>query len=658
MGMKNSILILISVLLFFGANSAYSQQFTEQTGISLTGVYNSSVAWGDYDNDGDLDILLTGITGSSAYVSKIYRNNGDNSFTEQTGISLTGVGHCSVAWGDYDNDGDLDILLTGYSSSEWISKIYRNDGSDSFTEQTVISLPGVEGSVAWGDYDNDGDLDILLTGRSSNGYISKIYRNNGNNSFTEQTGINLTGVTWSSVAWGDYDNDGDLDILLTGDTGSGSISKIYRNNGNNSFTEQTGISLKGVYLSSVAWGDYDNDGDLDILLTGYGLVSKIYRNNGNNSFTEQTGISLTGVDHSSVAWGDYDNDGDLDILLTGDSGSSIYISKIYRNNGNNSFTEQTGISLTGVGRSSVWGDYDNDGDLDILLTGEFGGGVSKIYRNNNLTPNSVPTAPSGLTTSVTDSNATFSWNKSTDTETPQNGLTYNLYVSTTPGGCQVKSPMANSSSGYRRVVQLGNTNHCNSYTLKELPDGNYYWSVQAIDNAFAGSPWAAEGSFKIDTTPPTVPWNLTATPGNQQVSLRWNANTESNLHKYNIYRDTSSPAITLIDSVVDTPPDTVYIDTGLTNGQTYYYRITAVDDAGNESEFSDETYIAPVGLMGYFPFNGNANDESGNENHGQTSLVTLTEDRFGINNKAYLFNGVDSYIDIRGTDYPKSEIGL
>ena len=98
--------------------------------------------------------------------------------------------------------------------------------------------------------------------------ISKIYRNNGDNTFTEQTSIALTGVSISSVAWGDYDNDGDLDILLTGSTDSGNISKIYRNNGDNTFTEQTSIALTGVDNSSVAWGDYDNDGDLDILLTG------------------------------------------------------------------------------------------------------------------------------------------------------------------------------------------------------------------------------------------------------------------------------------------------------------------------------------------------------------------------------------------------------
>ena len=269
------------------------------------------------------------------------------------------------------------------------------------------------------------------------------------------------------------------------------------------FTEKTGISLTGVYVGSVAWGDYDNDGDLDILLTGYDSneneISKIYRNNGDNTFTEQTGISLTGVYDGSVAWGDYDNDGDLDILLTGSDNINYIstISKIYRNNGDNTFAEQTGISLTGVNFSSVaWGDYDNDGDLDILLTGRSGSGYfSKIYRNNNLTPNSAPTAPSGLSASTTGSDVTFSWNKSSDAETPQNGLSYNLYVGTSSHNGQVKSPMSDISSGFRRVVQIGNANQNNSWTFKNLPGGTYYWSVQAIDNSYEGSTFASEKTF-------------------------------------------------------------------------------------------------------------------------------------------------------------------
>ena len=142
--------------------------------------------------------------------------------------------------------------------------------------------------------------------------------------FTEQKSISLIGFYFGCAAWGDYDNDGDLDLLLTGyneDIGGGDFSKIYRNNGDNTFTEQTSISLTGVYSGSAAWGDYNNDGYMDILLTGYDqsttMISKIYRNNGNNTFTEQTSISLTGVTTGTGAWGDYDNDGDLDILLIG-----------------------------------------------------------------------------------------------------------------------------------------------------------------------------------------------------------------------------------------------------------------------------------------------------------------------------------------------------
>ncbi len=493
-------------LLFFLPIYLYTQQFTEQTAISLTGVSSSSVAWGDYDNDGFLDILLTGYDNSGG-VSKIYHNNGNNTFTEQTSISLTGVGGGSIVWGDYDNDGDIDILLTGYTNLNGCeSKIYRNNGNNTFIEQTAISLTGVSSSsVAWGDYDNDGDLDILLTGYTCSTYVSKIYRNNNEGTFTEQTSISLIGIGSSSVAWGDYNNDGYLDILLTGWASGTIVSKIYKNNGDGTFTQQTSISLTPVNSSSVAWGDYDNDSYLDILLTGWAsgskIFSKIYRNNGDGSFTEQTSISLTGVQSGSVAWGDYDNDGYLDIILTGDIDFSYSkVSKIYRNNGNGSFTEQTSISLTDVGNSSVaWGDYDNDGDLDILLTGKSSslGEVSKIYRNNNPTPNTLPTPPTNLSSNILGQEIIFNWNKSTDNETSQNGLRYNLVIGSSPNSVNILSPMSNRHNGYRRIISLGNTNHCNSWKIRGLGQGTYYWSVQAIDNTFAASSFSPEQSFSF-----------------------------------------------------------------------------------------------------------------------------------------------------------------
>ena len=130
-------------------------------------------------------------------------------------------------------------------------------------------LPNVEGAAAWGDYDNDGRLDILLAGWSSYyGYISVIYHNDGNGAFHD-IGAGLTGVWGSSAAWGDFNNDGRLDILLTGHdpVSHNDISRVYRNDGNGVFHDIL-AGLTGIHYGSAAWGDYDNDGRLDILLTG------------------------------------------------------------------------------------------------------------------------------------------------------------------------------------------------------------------------------------------------------------------------------------------------------------------------------------------------------------------------------------------------------
>jgi len=475
--------------------------FTEVTAANLPGVSDGDIQWGDYDNDGDLDLLLTGPISGVGPASRIYRNDGNDTFTELTIASLIGVSESSVAWGDYDNDGDLDILLTGrlLGSSSTVSLIYKNNGNGTFSDQNNISLPGVaDGSVAWGDYDNDGNLDFLLTGTEYNsGQIAKLYRNNGDGTFT--SGISLTGVNYSSAAWGDYDNDGDLDILITGNNGSGGITKIYKNLGNGIFEDQSSVGILPVEGSSAAWGDYDNDGNLDILICGTsagGRYTRIYRNVGDGTFTQAA--SLTGVSSGDAAWGDYDNDGDLDVILTGNT-STGEISRIYRNNGNGSFEYQSSIVLSGVSQSTVaFGDYDKDGDLDLILAGYAQGGsyVTKLYRNNAVTPNTLPVSPSNLQTSVQGDTVTFSWNKSTDNETPQDGLHYNLVVGTSPSLSDVVSPMSDTSTGFRRVVRLGNS-QTNSWTLNNLPNGTYYWSVQAIDNGFAGSLFSDERSFQI-----------------------------------------------------------------------------------------------------------------------------------------------------------------
>jgi predicted nucleotidyltransferase len=485
-----------------GNNTLYRESAFD----NLTGVIEGSVAWGDYDNDGYQDILLTGIDTSNNRISKIFRNT-SNGFEEAYAGSLTGVSYSSAEWGDYDNDGDLDIVLTGSKGIKPISKIYNNTGNG-FVEVYPGSLTGVyNGSVAWGDYDNDGDPDLLLTGYAHTGSISRIYQNTGTGFIEAYTG-SLQGVNNSSVAWGDYDNDGDLDILLTGYNNNIYYSKIYKNTGSG-FTEVYAGSLKGVSNGSVAWGDYDNDGDLDILLTGSYYIpatyetiynSKIYKNTG-TGFTEAYAGSLTGVNNSSVAWGDYDNDGDLDILLTGNN-SSGGVAKIYRNTGSG-FAEDNQINLAKVtGSSAAWGDYDNDGELEILLTGadENGQPVTKIYNSLGITANSAALPPENLSTSIAGPNVTFTWNKTTDTETAQNGLSYNLYVYDVSDSGFVKAPHSftknEENSGRRLIAQIGNIQYnAAGYTLKNLPAGKYRWSVQAVDAGLKGGLFAEEKSF-------------------------------------------------------------------------------------------------------------------------------------------------------------------
>ncbi|MDD5066705.1 MAG: FG-GAP-like repeat-containing protein, partial [bacterium] len=354
-------------------------------GIGLGSGGRCGIAWGDYDNDGDLDLAAAGDYGPSGIpgLSKIYRNNGGGSFTD-TGAGIINIAFCSVAWGDYDNDGDLDLVVAG-STGEATLKLYRNDMNARFTVKSRL-LSVNASSAAWGDYDKDGDLDLLISGAKVPGgqRTNIIYRNNNGN--LVNINANLMGVSYGSVAWGDYDNDGDLDLACCGmKTGSSGVTNIiYRNTGGR-FTNIL-AGLIGLSSSSCAWGDYDNDGDLDLAaagmkFNGVNRTNIIYRNDGNGVFVN-INAGLVKVYGCSVTWADYDNDADLDLVVAGNSLSGK-VTKIYRNNGGGNFSD-VGAGLIGVDKcSTAWGDYDNDGDLDLALAGESAGGnTTRIYRND------------------------------------------------------------------------------------------------------------------------------------------------------------------------------------------------------------------------------------------------------------------------------------
>jgi len=475
------------------SRAAAAVTFTD-IGAGLPGVAASSVAWGDFDNDGDLDLALTGQPASAGPMARVYRNDGGT--FQDIGAGLVGVYYSSVAWGDYDGDGDVDLLVTGFASGGMSpASIYRNNGGAGFTD-IGANLAGVwTGSVAWGDYDNDGDLDALIVGQMGVGSnAAMLYRNDGAVAFTS-VGTALPAVNQASVAWGDYDNDGDLDVAITGQAPA-IIARIYRNDGAAVFTD-IGAGLAGVRNGAVAWGDYDSDGDLDLALTGAGY-SRVYRNDGGGVFVDLI-AGLPGLQYSSLAWGDYDNDGDLDLVLAGTTtgNRSGAITRVYRNDGGGVFTDAN-AGLPGVDYCSVaWGDYDSDGDLDLLLAGEAAVGyLARVFRNDGAPANTPPQAPGGLSALWLGDRVTLTWSASTDDRTPGAGLSYNLRIGTTPGGSEISAAMANAATGSRQVAQLGSAQKRTSWTVKLPPSwSTLYWSAQALDGSYAGSPFAAEQSL-------------------------------------------------------------------------------------------------------------------------------------------------------------------
>ena len=400
---------LAAMVTLLASSLAHAQTFTRITTASNPVVTDATTnaytgcAWGDYDGDGREDLLAVNQNGNF-----LYHNDGGGAFTRLTAavagpISSTAGVFFGVAWGDYDNDGDLDCFIAGQ-----VSGLYRNNGAPPwFTLVTAADIGTTDKrgwSPAWADYDNDGNLDLVIAFPA--GFVpnpqspNQMFHNDGPPDYTftrVDTGIVVSELQpFTSANWSDYDLDGDVDLFI----GSGPASPfpapdfLYQNQltetGIVSFTKITTAPLATDVADGQVWNwiDYDNDGDLDAYRTNWGggnagiRPNDLYRNDG-GVYTQITTGAIATDAFVSLAniWEDFDNDGDRDCFVTNDNNAR---DNYYRNNGDGTFTSVT-LSVINGGLVSTYGatagDMDDDGDLDLFVSG-VGAANRYLFRND------------------------------------------------------------------------------------------------------------------------------------------------------------------------------------------------------------------------------------------------------------------------------------
>ena len=383
----------------------------------------SGVALFDYDNDNDLDLyFVNGNSLQSSDTSNSHRNrlfrNDDTDFvdiTDLAGVGDTGYGlGCCV--GDYNNDGFLDLYVANFGANV----LYQNKGDGTFTDvarQAKVDGNQLSSSCAFADYDNDGDLDLYTvnyvqfnleenpkctyqgvstycTPEALPGQSDSFFRNNGDGTFsdiTQSAGLFAPTGKGLGVVWGDYDNDGDPDIFVANDT---TPNFLYQNNGKGTFQNialfaGVALSMEGRPYSGMGtnFGDFDNDGDLDIVVTNFQDQTNSLYQNEQNAFFNEVSFS-TGIGEKSLpylAWGvdfvDLNNDGWQDLFIANGHldhnisdidpiGTYAQRNQVFMNQKGRAFIDRSATMLKQkqVSRGSAFGDLDNDGDIDIVVS--------------------------------------------------------------------------------------------------------------------------------------------------------------------------------------------------------------------------------------------------------------------------------------------------
>lgn len=346
----------------------------------------------DYNGDSLLDVFIS--NGPQAgQVDMLYTNIGLGVLVRVLSDTIANTIGSSdgASWADFDNDGDDDAFVATW----WGQKnlLFTNDGDGSFTRITsgsIVNNTSYSEAGSWADYDNDGDLDLYVCNSGGN-LKNLLFRNDGGGVFTSISGQGIVNDLANARvgAWGDYDNDGDMDVFVANENNQS--NGLYRNEGDGTFTRILSgqIFTDGGDSFGASWGDYDNDDDLDLFVANWGNEDNfLYANNGDGTFTKITTGPVVSDGGYSIgsAWGDIDNDGDLDLFVANGFGPASEVDFLYYNNGDGTFTRATGSligTITGWSYGCAMGDLEGDGDLDIGAARCLGAnGPNLIYIND------------------------------------------------------------------------------------------------------------------------------------------------------------------------------------------------------------------------------------------------------------------------------------
>ena len=385
---------------------ANAQTFTKITDLSNPIISDPGIgdyagaSWVDFDNDGYSDLFIS-------RTGNMYRNTGNGQFQKWVNLLPAQGLVRGNTWADVDNDGDLDAYVVGGANEG--SYLYINNGGGSFTKVVTgmigngLDNPGW--AAAWGDYDNDGFVDLIIASPFNFAGIHTpniLIHNDGNLNFSrvDSSSIVTNGVdTYTVPSWSDYDNDGDLDLFIgAGPVNASGKDYLYKNYLKEStvpfFERIISTPMTNDLQDGQHWNlvDFDNDGDLDAFITNYsggntGFVNRLYRND-NGFYTmltaAQAGPIVSDLNASLASvWADFDNDGDLDCFVTNDAGQQ---NAYYQNNwssGSGVFTRintHPFTQLSGEHQGASVADYDRDGDLDLFVSGL--GQAKGLYRND------------------------------------------------------------------------------------------------------------------------------------------------------------------------------------------------------------------------------------------------------------------------------------